>query len=109
MKSLFFEPEGLSEEAKRNITPNSATPNRAHLMKKVLIHSRQLFDIFKFSLIYKKKASSGLQFYGMRKYTAEDDASKIDWRWIYQHSFYLTLQVQCFSVQKNALKVTWQQ
>lgn len=80
LKSLFFEPEGLSEEAKRNITPNNATPNRAHLMKKVLIHSRQLFDIFKFSLIYKKKASSGLQFYGMRKYTAEDDASKIDWK-----------------------------
>ncbi len=80
LKSLFFEPEELSEEAMKNITPNDLVPNKASLMKKVLINSRQLFDIFKFTLIYKKKASSGLQFYGMRKYTPEDDASKIDWK-----------------------------
>ena len=80
LKSLFLDPEELSDEAMRNITPGAITPNKVALMKKVYIHSRALFDIFKFTLVYKKKSSSGMQFYGMRKYTAEDDASKIDWK-----------------------------
>lgn len=80
LKSLFFEEEELTEESRRNITPNNVAPDKVALMKKVLIRSRRLFDIFKFTIVYKKRSSSGMQFYGMRKYTPEDDASKIDWK-----------------------------
>ena len=80
LKTVIFGEDELTEEIRRNIAPSDVVPERAYLMKNVLIRSRELLDIFRFTLKYKKRSSSGMQFYGMRKYTPEDDASKIDWK-----------------------------
>ncbi len=55
-------------------------PDKQFLLNTVFVKAQRLFDIFRFVLMYKKRAASGLQFYGMRKYTPQDDASKIDWK-----------------------------
>ena len=41
---------------------------------------QQLSEVFRFILKFKRVSSSGMEFFGLRKYNESDDASKIDWK-----------------------------
>lgn len=55
-------------------------PSKQFLILEAQKKVQQLTEVFRFILKFKRISSSGMEFYGLRKYSQSDDASKIDWK-----------------------------
>jgi len=66
---------------RQTVTGHGHKANLSALMKEVDINVKKLIELFRFILKYRIIfRGSGIEFAGLREYTPEDDASRIDWK-----------------------------